>query len=200
MRWLGPPGPNDGVSAEKDPASSPSSAPDVTAEAYPAPPLEARQVHVLSSSRADILPHPDTQAVVCTYGLAPILVKAGRLAASQFGCAIVDESHMLKNKASQRAKCLVPLLRDIGRCVLLSGTPALARPAELWPQLDALRVPARNSWWRSEEDFVRKYVKRGGPADKAELHTMLTGESLCVESCSNQPHRNLFTKSLTLSF
>jgi SNF2 family DNA or RNA helicase len=99
----------------------------------------------------------------------------GKLSSRLFGCAIVDESHMLKNKASKRSKLLLPFLRSINRCVLLSGTPALARPAELWPQLEILRVAERNSWWANEADFMNKYVKKGGPVEKAELHTMLTG-------------------------
>jgi SNF2 family DNA or RNA helicase len=59
------------------------------------------------------------------------------------------------------------------RCILLSGTPALAQPAELWPQLHILQAE-RYKWWETEQDFVDQYVKRGGSREKAELHTMLT--------------------------
>lgn len=60
---------------------------------------------------------------------------------------IADESHYLKNNSSQRTKTIVPLLRQAKRAVLLSGTPALARPAELYPQLSAIlhHSPATDS-------------------------------------------------------
>jgi SNF2 family DNA or RNA helicase len=140
-------------------------------------PLRSWQINVLSSAKAVLFPYPDTKIVICTYGLALALVQADKLRPGMFGCAIVDESHMLKNKLSKRSKALVPLLSSIPRCVLLSGTPALARPAELWPQLEVLGVSGRNGFWDNEADFLEKYVKRGGSTEKAELHTMLTGET-----------------------
>ena len=48
---------------------------------------------------------------------------------------IVDECHMLKNKDSKRTKSLAPFLGSTCRLILLSGTPALSRPIELFPQL-----------------------------------------------------------------
>jgi SWI/SNF-related matrix-associated actin-dependent regulator 1 of chromatin subfamily A len=71
---------------------------------------------------------------------------------------------------------LVPVLRACERCILLSGTPALARPSELYPQLMILRAEQYN-WWHGEAEFMDKYVKKAGKLEKAELHTMLTGTS-----------------------
>lgn len=121
------------------------------------------------------MPYDDTKVVICSYGLAPILAENGKLFPSQFRCAIVDESHMLKNKSSKRTSSLVPILNATTRCVLLSGTPALARPAELWPQLDILRTEGSHDLWADEADYVKKYVKRVGQRARAELHTLLTG-------------------------
>ena len=69
---------------------------------------------------------------------------------------------------------LIPILHATNRCVLLSGTPALARPTELWPQLKILSTE-RDGWWDDEDDFVRKYVQTSSAIRRAELHTMLTG-------------------------
>ena len=73
-------------------------------------------------------------AIVVSYELASKLcaqlARHGRI-----GTAIVDESHMLKNASAQRTRNLTPLLRRIDHVVLLSGTPALARPKELYAQL-----------------------------------------------------------------
>jgi SNF2 family DNA or RNA helicase len=69
---------------------------------------------------------------------------------------------------------LVPVLAKTDRCVLLSGTPALARPAELWPQLFILGTQ-RYGWWEDEAEFIDKYVKKTSSRRRAELHTMLSG-------------------------
>jgi SNF2 family DNA or RNA helicase len=75
-----------------------------------------------------------------------------------FRCAIVDESHMLKNKSAKRTLTPLPILQAADRCVLLSGTPASARRSELWPQLTILSAE-KEGWWTDEEDFIQKYVK-----------------------------------------
>jgi SNF2 family DNA or RNA helicase len=68
----------------------------------------------------------------------------------------------------------MPVLTKTVRCVLLSGTPALARPAELWPQLCILGTQ-RYGWWEDEAEFIDKYVKKTSSRRRAELHTMLAG-------------------------
>ena len=50
-------------------------------------------------------------------------------------CIICDESHNLKEKSTQRVKHAMPLLEKAKRLLMLSGTPALAKPVELWVQL-----------------------------------------------------------------
>ena len=48
------------------------------------------------------------------------------------------QSHCLKDFKTERAQAAGSLLREATRCILLSGTPALSRPAELFTQLQAL--------------------------------------------------------------
>jgi SNF2 family DNA or RNA helicase len=135
--------------------------------------LTSSEIHVLTSGKDEVIPHKWTKVVICSYGLAPVLVDTGKLFPGQFRCAIVDESHMLKNKNAKRTALLMPVLNATDRCVLLSGTPALSRPLELWPQLFILGTE-QHGWWNSEAEFIEKYVKKGGPRLKAELHTLLT--------------------------
>jgi SWI/SNF-related matrix-associated actin-dependent regulator 1 of chromatin subfamily A len=45
---------------------------------------------------------------------------------------IVDEAHFLKSRDSLRAKNLVPVIMRSKRVLLLSGTPILSRPAEIY--------------------------------------------------------------------
>ena len=50
----------------------------------------------------------------------------------EFKVAIVDEAHYLKNSGTKRTDTLVPLLTQMRRVVLLTGTPAFARPREIF--------------------------------------------------------------------
>jgi SWI/SNF-related matrix-associated actin-dependent regulator 1 of chromatin subfamily A len=154
--------------------------------------LEESQIHVLTSSKDDILPNPSTKVVICSYGLAPMLIQSGAITPGMFRCAIVDESHMLKNKKTKRTALLMPILNAAGRCVLLSGTPALSRPSELYPQLVILGTE-RHGWWEDEADFMDKYVKGATARRRAELHTMLTGtvmiRRLKVDILKTLPHK-----------
>lgn len=59
------------------------------------------------------------------------------------------------SRQSQRTKDTVPLAQRATRCLLLSGTPALARPKELFQQLAAL-LPAAKLRMR---DFGERYCK-----------------------------------------
>ena len=54
---------------------------------------------------------------------------------NRFGAVIADESHFIKNTKTVRCKAAVSLLQNAKRCLLLSGTPALSRPIELFSQL-----------------------------------------------------------------
>ena len=54
------------------------------------------------------------------------------LAEIRMQAVIVDESHYIKNKDAKRTKSLLPLLKHAKHVVLLTGTPALAKPKELF--------------------------------------------------------------------
>lgn len=61
-----------------------------------------------------------------------------QLSCCRFGVVIMDESHLLKNNKAARTKAALPLLKAAKRALLLSGTPAVSRPAELYPQISAI--------------------------------------------------------------
>lgn len=65
---------------------------------------------------------------------------------------ILDESHYVKNRKAQRTKQLVPLCRRSPRCLLLSGSPVLNRPIELWTQLECLNFSLGSVF-----DFARRF-------------------------------------------
>ncbi|KAI2650516.1 DNA annealing helicase and endonuclease ZRANB3 [Labeo rohita] len=71
----------------------------------------------------------------------------------RFGVILVDESHYLKSRNAARSKILVPIIQNAKRAILLTGTPALGRPEELFMQIDAL-YPRRFGTW---SDYAKKY-------------------------------------------
>ncbi|GAB1603374.1 SWI/SNF-related matrix-associated actin-dependent regulator of chromatin subfamily A-like protein 1 isoform X2 [Argonauta hians] len=80
----------------------------------------------------------------CTSGMVNILSydimskKSKELLAKKFKVVIMDESHFLKNFKSARTKAALPILKNASRVILLTGTPALSRPSELFTQIVAI--------------------------------------------------------------
>ncbi|XP_068428512.1 SWI/SNF-related matrix-associated actin-dependent regulator of chromatin subfamily A-like protein 1 isoform X2 [Clinocottus analis] len=56
-----------------------------------------------------------------------------------FNVLIMDECHFMKNIKTARCKAALPLLKAAKRVILLSGTPAMSRPCELYTQILAVR-------------------------------------------------------------
>ncbi|XP_044759876.1 SWI/SNF-related matrix-associated actin-dependent regulator of chromatin subfamily A-like protein 1 [Coccinella septempunctata] len=58
-----------------------------------------------------------------------------KLVEKRFGVVIVDESHIFKNFKTKGTQAALTLVKIAKRVILLSGTPALSRPSELYTQL-----------------------------------------------------------------
>ena len=102
-----------------------------------------------------------------------------RLNAQGFKCVIVDESHYLKNMKTKRTQALLPMLRKARRVLLLSGTPALARPEELFPQLDAVQPGTFGSFSAFAARYCNAHRTRfgwdtRGASNLPELHARLS--------------------------
>lgn len=54
---------------------------------------------------------------------------------SDYGVIIVDESHMIKNGTTSRSEVVTSIALNCRRIVLLTGTPALSKPVELYSQI-----------------------------------------------------------------
>ncbi|XP_057601468.1 SWI/SNF-related matrix-associated actin-dependent regulator of chromatin subfamily A-like protein 1 isoform X2 [Hippopotamus amphibius kiboko] len=68
-----------------------------------------------------------------------LLSKLEKQLSPPFKVVIVDESHFLKNIKTARCRTAMPVLKVAKRVILLSGTPAMSRPAELYTQILAVR-------------------------------------------------------------
>jgi len=56
-----------------------------------------------------------------------------------FKISIIDEAHYLKNPKAKRTSVLSPFLLQSKRIMLLTGTPALAKPKELFTLIHIIR-------------------------------------------------------------
>lgn len=118
-----------------------------------------------------------SQITIMAYDLAAKM--SDTIRKLNFKVILADESHMLKSVSAQRTRALVPILRSANRTILLSGTPALSRPSELFPQLLALH----SSIWPTMKGFGLRYCNahqglRGwdytGNSNLIELNALLT--------------------------
>ncbi|KAH3761372.1 chromatin remodeling factor18 [Pelomyxa schiedti] len=92
---------------------------------------------------------PDTLVNIISYDL----VSKMDFKKFTFKVIIADESHYLKNPTALRSQVTIPLLKAAHRAILLSGTPALSRPIELFPQLQALGCPI----FKTQNAFGARY-------------------------------------------
>ena len=66
---------------------------------------------------------------------------------------IADEAHYLKSRDSKRSKNLIPILQNAKRVLLLSGTPILNKPVEIYNIMKVLRPDVMPSF----KDFTIRY-------------------------------------------
>lgn len=83
-----------------------------------------------------------------------------------FEIAILDEAHYLKNKAAARSKYAKALVRSISKVILLSGTPFLNRPIELFNPLNILDPKNWNDYYGYAKRYCEGHAGRWGWDDK----------------------------------
>jgi SWI/SNF-related matrix-associated actin-dependent regulator 1 of chromatin subfamily A len=82
---------------------------------------------------------PLQPVTIVSYDLAARLLDVGAAALrAPPGVLIADESHYLKSGDADRTRGVRSLATKAARAIFISGTPALSRPIELFPQLQML--------------------------------------------------------------
>ncbi|KAH9322233.1 hypothetical protein KI387_016872, partial [Taxus chinensis] len=110
---------------------------------------------------------------IVSYDLLPKLQET--LMNTDFKIVIADESHYLKNAQAKRTDACIPLLQKAHHCILLTGTPALSRPIELFTQLQALHPTV----YKNVHHYGQRYCKGGyfgiyqGASNHEELHALM---------------------------
>lgn len=97
---------------------------------------------------------------------------------ARFNVVILDESHYIKAGAAKRAQQSLKLCRESRRALLLSGTPAMSRPIELYAQLQAIQPSIVPSKTQFGARYCNAYVSRfgidlTGHSHADELHSLL---------------------------
>ena len=75
------------------------------------------------------------------------------LTTTRFDCSILDESQFFKSSQARRSKCVKLICRRIPSTILLSGSPLLNRPSELFNSLNIIDPKTWNNFW----EFTKKY-------------------------------------------
>lgn len=73
------------------------------------------------------------------------------------GVLIVDEAHNIKNSKSKRTAAVIELSHAAKRSILMSGTPFLNKPIEIWPLLYAINPLHKE--WKDYNEFAIKYCE-----------------------------------------
>lgn len=129
--------------------------------------IDAREVTVVENGQHAIVSNSSQYAykfVIISYSLVAKLQE--RLQKSKFGVVIADESHYLKTRKAMRTKALLPLIHAAKCAMLLSGTPALSRPVELFTQLHALQP----TQWNDFKAFGKRYCVDPRPSKEKSMY------------------------------
>ncbi|KJP87261.1 hypothetical protein AK88_03058 [Plasmodium fragile] len=136
--------------------------------------LSENQICVVKSGKTDI--PRNCKMIIISYEL---ITKNDKYQ-NKYKSIVCDESHYLKNSFSKRTKAITPIIRNAKRCVLLSGTPALNKPSELYEQVASI-IPDLFKYHEFCERYCFKdkniYTRRFeyvGCKHTEELHLFLT--------------------------
>ncbi|XP_055253553.1 DNA annealing helicase and endonuclease ZRANB3 isoform X1 [Moschus berezovskii] len=148
------------------------------------PELSPEEINVIHN-KTDVGRISTSKVTILGYGLlttdAETLIDA--LNNQNFKVVIVDESHYMKSRTATRSRILLPIVQKAKRAILLTGTPALGRPEELFMQIEALFPQKFGTWTEYAKRYcnahVRYFGKRPrwdcrGASNLNELHQLLS--------------------------
>jgi SWI/SNF-related matrix-associated actin-dependent regulator 1 of chromatin subfamily A len=78
-----------------------------------------------------------SKVLICSYDIISSIID--KIKRFNFNIAIADEAHYLKNLTAKRTQVIVPYLKRLRHVILLTGTPAFARPMEMFALLQIVR-------------------------------------------------------------
>lgn len=107
---------------------------------------------VVIDSKTDIARiDPDVNLWIINYDI--LKKHYDQLTKIRFDCMIGDECQLIKSNSALRTKAFRAISRNIAEVILLSGTPLLSRPSELFTLLNIIDQKT----WTNLYDFYRRY-------------------------------------------
>lgn len=80
----------------------------------------------------------------------------------RWDCLIIDEFHYTKNIRARRSKLTIQIAKRVPSILLLSGTPILNRPSELFTGLHMIDPIAWNNWFSYTQRYCHGHYGRWG--------------------------------------
>jgi len=117
----------------------------------------------------------------------------GKKELSVFQTLIVDESHYVKNAASQVTQAVQQAAAAIDHVLLLTGTPVLNAPGELYAQLELVQPKSKVPKWTESSDFgglEKKALAKWAGTSEDDLRKSKTG-FYTFQSWDDAKSRNL---------
>lgn len=152
--------------------------------------LEGDLIHVLQNGkdRAPI----NKRMIIGTYDLVRRCEHLQRRPdGRQFLVVVIDESQSIKDAGSMRTKAVVGICKAARRAILLSGTPALNRAAELYTQIDAISPSDMPSFVEFAERYSTRQVQRFGKRTVEKFNGVQRPEELNILLSSSVMIRRL---------
>ncbi|XP_067126580.1 LOW QUALITY PROTEIN: SWI/SNF-related matrix-associated actin-dependent regulator of chromatin subfamily A-like protein 1 [Centruroides vittatus] len=95
--------------------------------------LKRSNITVVNTGKDEI---GNNKILITSYDL--LKRRASEFLLKRFQIVIMDECHFLKNIKAARTVAAKPIMQQCKRLIMLSGTPALSRPIELYSQISAI--------------------------------------------------------------
>ncbi|KAL4438791.1 hypothetical protein ABPG74_013464 [Tetrahymena malaccensis] len=120
-----------------------------------------------------------TKILICSYDIIQSSITKIEKYNAYLG--IADEAHYLKNPDTKRSKAITPYLQQLKHVILLTGTPAFAKPQEMFSLVSILRPDVFTNFL----DYGKRYcnpkksnfhngLDYSGSSNELELHFLLT--------------------------
>ncbi|KHJ47088.1 helicase protein [Trichuris suis] len=115
------------------------------------PSLDSSSICIVNSSAENVFGKAEYQVFILSYDFMVNMEE--QLTEKQFKIIIMDECHNIKNFKTRRYQAAHKLLKRATRALLLSGTPALSKPSELFTQISCVAP----NIFRSFKEFGERY-------------------------------------------
>ena len=118
-------------------------------ESWLLPLVQPHEINIIMQGKKEF----DKLVNIVSYDLA--LKMVDKISNKKFKVVIADECHYLKNVQAQRTSAILPVLKSSPHAIMITGTPALSRPSELYTQLSALLEPKCD--WLTRMEYIYRY-------------------------------------------